>query len=83
MYAAAPGHLDHWLTERYCLFAEQLGRLLRVDIRHEPWPLQAAEAKVEHNTMTLPIGVALPNGIPLLHYVERLDVVSWLPRRGS
>jgi uncharacterized protein YqjF (DUF2071 family) len=40
----APGTLEHFLTERYCLYAEDGGRLLRAEIHHEPWPLQPAEA---------------------------------------
>ena len=36
VYRAVPGDLDHWLTERYCLFARRRGALLRVDVEHEP-----------------------------------------------
>jgi uncharacterized protein YqjF (DUF2071 family) len=79
VYKTTPGGLDHWLTERYCLYAKHLGALLRVDIRHEAWPLQPAEAEVEHNSMTLPMGFGLPQTEPLLHYAENLHVVSWLP----
>lgn len=79
-YRSSPGELDHWLTERYCLYARHLGRITRVDIEHEPWDLQPAEAEVERNTMTLPLGVSLPDVEPRLHYAERLSVVSWWPR---
>jgi uncharacterized protein YqjF (DUF2071 family) len=82
VYSAVPRDLDYWLTERHCLFAKHLGRILRVDIRHEPWPLQTAEVEIEQNTMTLPIGVQLPHCPPLVHYAEKLEVVSWLPKQS-
>jgi uncharacterized protein YqjF (DUF2071 family) len=72
--AAAPGSLEHFLTERYCLYAEHEGKLFRADIHHRPWPLQPAEAQIDLNTMP-PLRV--PDGEPLLHYSERQDVVIW------
>ena len=43
-YRAAAGTLDHWLTERYCLYVTgKRDRIFYGDIHHEPWPLQPAE----------------------------------------
>jgi uncharacterized protein YqjF (DUF2071 family) len=79
--SSAPGTLAHWLTERYCLYAvTRRGALWRADIDHRPWPLQPAEADMAANTMTWPLGLALPAGAPLLHFVEQLDVHVWWPR---
>ncbi|HMC57503.1 MAG TPA: DUF2071 domain-containing protein, partial [Gemmatimonadaceae bacterium] len=36
VFHSAPGSLEHFLTERYSLFSERMGRLLRVDIEHVP-----------------------------------------------
>jgi len=74
----APGSLEHFLTERYCLYVldDEL-RIHRADIHHRPWPLQVAEAEIEQNTMTLPYGIELPGGPPLLHFSARQDVVIW------
>jgi len=81
-YRARPGELDHWLTERYCLYtADRRGRPLRVDIRHEPWPLQPAWARIGTNTMAEASGVRLPATAPLLHFAHRQAVIVWLPRR--
>lgn len=75
---STPGSLAHWLTERYCLYsADARGGLWRADIHHQPWPLQDAEAEVELNTMTHPLGFDLPNQPPLLHFARRLEVVAW------
>jgi uncharacterized protein len=74
---ATPGTLEHWLTERYCLYAaNRRGRVWRGEIDHAPWPLQVAEAELAHNTMTAPLGLEL-QGAPLLHFARRLDVVAW------
>ena len=81
-YRARPGDLDHWLTERYCLYtADDCGRPLRVAIRHEPWPLRPAWARIEANTMADAAGVRLPGTPPLLHFARRLEVMVSLPRR--
>jgi uncharacterized protein YqjF (DUF2071 family) len=73
-FHAEPGTLDHFLTERYCLYAEDDGQLYRADIHHAPWPLQKAEAEVELNSIA---PVELPDDDPLLHYSHRQDVVIW------
>jgi len=79
---ATPGSVEHWLTERYCLYASRpTGRVMRAEVHHPQWPLQPAGAEIEVNTMTRPIGVRLPDTRPLLHFSERLDVVVWQPRR--
>jgi uncharacterized protein YqjF (DUF2071 family) len=77
-----PGTLEHFLTERYCLYAaSRRGQVLRQEIDHDPWPLQPAEAEVARCTMTRPLGIDLGDEPPLAHFAERLDVVAWLPRR--
>lgn len=77
-YRAEPGGLEHFLTERYCLYARSArGSLYRADIHHRPWPLQPAEAHIEQNELGEPHGFRL-EGVPtLLHYAQRLDVVVW------
>jgi uncharacterized protein len=77
-YQSIRGSIDHWLTERYCLYAaDRLGQLFRGDIHHEPWPLQPAFAEVQVNTMTAPLGIELPGAEPLVHFAHYLDVVAW------
>lgn len=76
------GSLEHWLTERYCLFSAGPGeRLLQLDIHHVPWPLQAGAAEIETNSMTEAAGIVLPDQAPLVHYASRLDVLAWGPSR--
>jgi uncharacterized protein len=72
---AARGTLEHFLTERYCLYAHDDGRLWRAEIHHPPWLLRDASAEIELNTMP-------PDGLevaaePHLLYAAVQDVVIW------
>ena len=76
------GSLEHFLTERYCLYAaDGKGQLLRSEIHHAPWPLQLAEAELTSNTMAEASGINLPSAKPLLHFALRQEVVVWQPQR--
>jgi uncharacterized protein YqjF (DUF2071 family) len=77
VYNAEAGTLDHWLTERYCLYTlDDDQRVHRGEIHHPPWPLQTGAATVKRNTMASPYGIEL-HGEPLVHYAARQDVVFW------
>jgi uncharacterized protein YqjF (DUF2071 family) len=53
-----PGSLDHWLTERYCLYAlDTARRVFRAEIHHHPWPLQPAELETDRDTMAAAAGL--------------------------
>ncbi|HEX4404515.1 MAG TPA: DUF2071 domain-containing protein, partial [Polyangia bacterium] len=55
----------------------RVGAILRADIHHAPWPLQAAEAEIAENTIGDAQGIALEGPPALLHFSRRLDVVVW------
>jgi uncharacterized protein YqjF (DUF2071 family) len=75
---ARPGSLEHFLTERYCLYArDESGAILRAEIHHAPWPLQPASADIDENTIGDAQGVPLAGPPALLHFARRLDVVVW------
>jgi len=83
-YLAAPGSLDEWLTERYCLYsADPRGRVARAEVQHVQWPLREAEAELATNTVCDAHGLELgdPLSPTLLHFVPTLHVVGWLPKR--
>jgi uncharacterized protein len=80
-FHAAPGSLEEFLAERYCLYTvDERGRLHRAEIHHSPWPLQPAEATIELNTMA-PGELTLPGEGPLLHFARVQDVVIWPLKR--
>jgi uncharacterized protein len=75
------GTLEHFLTERYCLYTTNAsGRLIRGEIHHAPWPLQLAEAQFKKNTMSESHGIILPGTRPLLHFASCQDVIVWSPQ---
>jgi uncharacterized protein len=88
-FHARLGTLEHFLTERYCLYAaDAKGQIKRGDIQHGPWQLQPAQAEFRENTMiraTLECGASAPlltneprhPNKPLLHFASRQDVVVW------
>ena len=77
-YQAAPGTLDHWLTERYCLYTTaKRDQVVYGDIHHGPWPLQPAELELRTNTMTEQIGIELPDTKPISHFARYQEVVAW------
>jgi uncharacterized protein YqjF (DUF2071 family) len=81
-YNAEPGSLDHFLTERYCLYTlDDEQRVLRGEIHHPPWPLQPAAAEITRNSMANPYGIEL-EGDPIAHFARRQDVVFW-PNRSA
>ena len=81
-FSAQIGTLEHFLTERYCLYtADAAGRIIQGEIHHAPWPLQLAEAEITENTMAQAAGFSLPSTAPILHFSKRQDVVVWQPKR--
>lgn len=82
VFRAAAGSLEHWLTERYCLYAaDARQRIYRGEIQHAPWPLQRAEAELSVLQMTAGLGFTLPDTAPHLLFAERLEVVAWRVKR--
>jgi uncharacterized protein len=81
-FIAQSRSLEHFLTERYCLYtADGEGQIIRGEIHHAPWPLQLAEAELTRNTMAEAAGFSLPAKQPLLHFSKRQDVIVWAPQR--
>lgn len=76
-FAAAPGSLEHFLTERFCLYAkDDGGSLRRIEIHHLPWRLQRAEAEIELTSLS-PVDL---QGSPVCLFSARQDALIWAPR---
>jgi uncharacterized protein YqjF (DUF2071 family) len=72
------GTLEHFFSERHCLFSQDgQGHATRSNLHHVPWPLEEAEAEIEHNDLAAAIGIRLPDQEPVLHYARRLVVYIW------
>ncbi|MGE3818755.1 MAG: YqjF family protein [Isosphaeraceae bacterium] len=71
---ARPGTLEHFLLERYLLYAVRRGRLHRGQVHHTPYPVQSAEVHCVDETLLAALGVARPPVSPIAHYAEGVDV---------
>ena len=75
---AVPGSLEHWLTERYCLYAVDRGRRVwRGEIHHEPWPLHPAELELMQMDLDGGLDFRLEGPPRALHFAPHLEVVAW------
>ena len=72
-----PGSIEHFLTERYCLYTTFRNRVLVGDIHHLPWPLEPAEAEIRTNHLPAAHGFFLPDRPPILHFSRALEVYIW------
>jgi uncharacterized protein len=72
-FTARGGTLEHFLTERYCLYTADGGRLYRADLHQAAWSLQAGEADVEETTIS-PLSL---EGEPHLLFAASHDVLVW------
>src|SRR5262249_19592669 len=72
--SAQPGSLEHFLAERYLLYASRRGKLYRGQVNHTPYPLQTAEINAIEETMLSASGLSRPPGTPLTHYARGVNV---------
>jgi hypothetical protein len=80
-FHARPGSLQHFLTERYCLYSVSRKHLYRGEIHHLPWVLQEAVVDLEVNTMAQPAGLQLSDKPDLAYFSSELKVLFWAPER--
>jgi uncharacterized protein len=78
MSASSPGSLEHFLTERYSLFAADIRqRLFRGRIRHAPWPLRRATLESLDDRLLPAAGLPAISGDPVVFAAEELAVHAW------
>ncbi|MGV3467279.1 MAG: YqjF family protein [Heyndrickxia sp.] len=78
VYYAKEGTLDHWLTERYCLYSSNnVASIYCGDIHHQPWPLQKAEIDLVRNTLFTPFNFDFSKVKPIAHFSTGLDSLMW------
>jgi len=71
---ASPGTLEHFLVERYLLYATHRGRLYRGQVHHRPYPLQTAETHAVEENLLAVNGLTRPDAPPLAHFAAGVDV---------
>jgi uncharacterized protein YqjF (DUF2071 family) len=78
---AEVGTLEHFLAERYLLYACANGRLYRGRVHHPPYPLQAAVVHALKENMIAAAGIARPDEAPMAHYAREVRVRIYPLRR--
>jgi hypothetical protein len=78
---ATPGTLEHFLVERYALFAMRRGQLVCGDIAHRPWSLARAHVQLDVCDMTRLVGVELRGAPSSALSAEPVVVAAWSPVR--
>ncbi|MDR3632762.1 MAG: DUF2071 domain-containing protein [Isosphaeraceae bacterium] len=71
---AAVGTLEHFLAERYLLYAAHRDRLYREQVHHRPYPLQPADSLAIDENLLAAAGLTRPEHPPLAHYAVGVDV---------
>ena len=75
--AAPPGSLTHFLTERYCIHTvDGAGRLRVGPVRHAPWPLLDATARIRTNRLLERFGIT-DQPPTCVHASPGVEVVGW------
>lgn len=78
VFQSEPGTLEHWLTERYCLYsADKRGNIYCGEIHHEPWPLQRADLELRENTLGNLLDADLSDPPESVLFSRKLNVVAW------
>ncbi len=71
---AQPGTLEHFLVERYILFAIAADRIAMGRVHHRPYPLQSATLRSVNETLLTAAGIVRPEVTPLAHFASGVDV---------
>jgi uncharacterized protein YqjF (DUF2071 family) len=71
---ATVGTLEHFLAERYLLYAACGTRLYSGRVHHAPYPLQTARVDALDETLVAAAGIRRPDTAPLAHYARGVQV---------
>lgn len=77
---AQVGSLEHFLIERYILYAtDEAHRLHRARVHHQPYPVQRAELLTMEETLIWAAGIRRSESLPLRHYASEVSVRIYPP----
>jgi len=82
--AASPGTIEHFLLERYILYASDSSHHLhRARVHHQPYPMQRADLLECDETLVWASGIRRPQDSPLKHYAREVNVKVYPLERCS
>tara|TARA_B100001059_G_scaffold48420_1_gene41431 strand:- start:2501 stop:3235 length:735 start_codon:yes stop_codon:yes gene_type:complete len=76
----SPGSIEHFLTERYCLYSASRGRVWRGVVHHDPWQLCEADVPQLDDRLVAEAGLEI-DGPPLCHAARPVHVHAWPIKR--
>ena len=78
---ATPGTLEHFLIERYILYARSESQLYRARVHHTPYVLLEPQLDHLEETLIWAAGIKRPDRIPLMHYSPGVSVEIFRPEK--
>ena len=72
--AAEPGTLEHFLVERYVLYANSTSGLKLGRVHHTPYPLQTARLDSLEENLIAVNRIERPSSPPIIHYASEVQV---------
>ena len=79
---ARPGTIEHFVVERYILYAEDAEhQLWRARVHHQPYPIQKAELIGLDETLVWASKVRRPENVALRHYAREVSVKIYGPEK--
>jgi uncharacterized protein YqjF (DUF2071 family) len=83
VHPARPETLEHFLVERYFLYALVDDRLYQGRVHHHPYPLQGAEVLTLDESLLAAAGIRRPDSAPLGHFAAGVDVKVYAIHRTA
>jgi uncharacterized protein YqjF (DUF2071 family) len=80
-HTSKPGTLEHFLSERYILYARRGRTLYEGRVHHSPYPLQTADVSRLDESLLSAAGIDRPDDTPLAHYAAEVRVKIFPIRR--
>lgn len=77
--ASVPGTLEHFLLERYYLFATHRGRLVQGQVHHPPYVARRAELHRLEETIGAAAGFDTSGPPELVHFSDGVDIEAFGP----
>lgn len=72
---ASPGTLEHFLLERYLLYAtDDTRQLYRSRVHHEPYPAERVDVAELEETLVWAAGIRRSDAVPIAHYARGVRV---------
>ena len=79
---AALGTLDHFLVERYLLYAvDDEHNLHRARVSHQPYPIERVNVLELGETLVWAAGIKRPESAPIRHYSREVNVKIYPPEK--